>query len=60
MGIFYLQDLALNPSSALRLSNANKFSLHSLCISLLSILSYVVRVPDIFEYRWVEEVGGCC
>ena len=52
----------MNPSSALRLSNANKFSLHSLCISLLSILSYVVRVPDIFEYRWVEEVeevGGC-
>jgi len=49
--IIDIQDLALNPSSALRLSNANKFSLHSLCISLLSILSYVVRVPDIFEYR---------
>ena len=46
-----IQELALNTNSNLRLSNANKFALHSLCISLLSILSFVVRVPNIFEYR---------
>ena len=47
-----IQELALNTNSNLRLSNANKFALHSLCISLLSILSFVVRVPNIFEYRY--------
>ena len=49
--IIEIQELALNANSNLRLSNANKFALHSLCISLLSVLSSVVRVPDIFEYR---------
>ena len=49
--IIDIQELALNTNSNLRLSNANKFALHSLCISLLSILSFVVRVPNIFEYR---------
>ena len=46
-----LQDLATTTDSTLRLSNANKFALHSVCISLLSTLSFVVRIPDIFEYK---------
>ena len=47
-----LQDLALsNNNNKLRLSDANKFAMHATCISLLSILSFVVRIPDIFEYK---------
>jgi len=46
-----LQDLAINQDTKLRLSDANKFSLHAVCISLLSTLSFVVRIPDIFEYK---------
>jgi len=46
-----IQELALNNNNSLRLSNANKFSLHSTCISQLSMLSFVVRLPDIFEYK---------
>ena len=49
-----LQDLAINQDmdeDILRLSNANKFALHATCISLLSTLSFVVRIPDIFEYK---------
>ena len=47
-----LQDLATNGDSLrLRLSNADKFGLHATAISLLSTLSFVVRIPDIFEYK---------
>jgi len=46
-----VQELATNNDNKLRLSNANKFALHATCISLLSILSFVVRIPDIFEYK---------
>ena len=47
-----LQELAVsNNNNKLRLSDANKFALHATCISLLSILSFVVRIPDIFEYK---------
>ena len=47
-----LQELALsNNNNKLRLSDANKFALHATCISLLSIISFVVRIPDIFEYK---------
>ena len=46
-----VQELATNNDNKHRLSNANKFALHSICISLLSILSFVVRIPDIFEYK---------
>ena len=56
--IIDIQELALNANSNLRLSNANKFALHSLCISLLSILSFVVRVPNIFEYRYIHTPSG--
>jgi len=45
------QELATNNDYKLRLSNANKFALHSTCVSLLSMLSFVVRIPDIFEYK---------
>jgi len=48
--IHEIQELAFNKNS-LRLSNANKFALHSTCISQLSMLSFVVRLPDIFEYK---------
>jgi len=46
-----IQELAINNDYKLRLSNANKFALHSTCVSLLSMLSFVVRIPDIFEYK---------
>ena len=49
-----IQDLATGSSSGserLRLSTADKFALHATAISLLSTLSFVVRVPDIFEYK---------
>lgn len=46
-----LQDLAVNNETKLRLSNSNKFALHATAISLLSMLSFVVRIPDIFEYK---------
>ena len=46
-----LQDLAINNQTKLRLSNTNKFALHATPISLLSMLSFVVRIPDIFEYK---------
>ena len=47
-----LQDLATHGDSLrLRLSNADKFGLHATAISLLSTLSFVVRIPDIFEYK---------
>merc|ERR1719315_604520 len=46
-----VQEIATNNDNRLRLSNANKFALHATCISLLSVVSFVVRIPDIFEYK---------
>merc|ERR1719376_1661941 len=46
-----VQEIATNNDNRLRLSNANKFALHATCISLLSVISFVVRIPDIFEYK---------
>ena len=45
--IAQLQDLAAET----RISDADKFCLHATAISLLSTLSFVVRIPDIFEYK---------
>jgi len=46
-----IQDVAVNPSTNIRLSLANRFALHAICISLLSTLAFVVRIPEIFEYK---------
>ena len=46
-----LQELATDSDNRLRLSNANKFCLHATCISLLAVVSFVVRIPAIFEYK---------
>jgi len=46
-----IQELAVKNNNSLRLSNANKFALHATCISQLAVLSFVVRLPDIFEYK---------
>jgi len=46
-----IQDVATHNMTNIRLSLANRFALHALCISLLAILAFVVRIPDISEYK---------
>lgn len=46
-----IQEVAINPTTNIRLSLANRFALHAVCISLLSTVSFVARIPEIFEYK---------
>jgi len=49
--IMDMQAVATQTSSNHNLRISDRFALHAICISLLSILAFVVRIPDIFEYK---------
>lgn len=49
--IMDIQAIATQTTSNPQLRLADRFALHAICISLLAILAFVVRIPDIFEYK---------
>jgi len=49
--IMDIQAVATLTTSNPQLRLADRFALHAICISLLGILAFVVRIPDIFEYK---------
>jgi len=46
-----VQDLAASSSHNIRLSLANRISLHGLCMCLLAMLGFVVKSVDLIEYK---------
>ncbi|XP_023335599.1 protein EFR3 homolog cmp44E [Eurytemora carolleeae] len=45
-----IQDLAMSTKN-IRLNNANRIALHSICVSLLAMIGFVVKSSDLTEYK---------